>query len=148
MKLNSTMRALLALGLWILPSPLLQAQQANQMFKNPGCACCDQWAEHMAQNGFTLESSPTSRMNELKAHLGIPEQVKGCHTSVIDGLIVEGHVPADLVQRVLRERPEGIVGVAVPGMPMGSPGMEGPRKDDYPVVLFDSSGAVMLYEMR
>ena len=87
-------------------------------------------------------------MKELKIALGIPEEVRGCHTTVINGIIVEGHVPADLVQKVLIERPDGIVGISVPGMPVGSPGMEGPYKENYPVVVFDSNGRIQLYEMR
>ena len=118
------------------------------MYKNPGCMCCDRWVEHMNENGFDLGITPSEKMNELKIALGIPEQVRGCHTTVIDGIIVEGHVPADLVQRILRERPEGIIGISVPNMPMGSPGMEGAYKEDYPVVVFDAKGKIFLYEMR
>ena len=118
------------------------------MYKNPGCMCCDRWVKHMNENGFNLGITPSEKMNELKIALGIPEKVRGCHTTVIDGIIVEGHVPADLVQRILRERPEGIIGISVPNMPMGSPGMEGAYKEDYPVVVFDAKGKIFLYEMR
>ena len=102
----------------------------------------------MNENGFDLGITPSEKMNELKIALGIPEQVRGCHTTVIDGIIVEGHVPADLVQRILRERPEGIIGISVPNMPNGSPGMEGTYKEEYPVVVFDAKGKISLYEMR
>ena len=102
----------------------------------------------MNENGFDLGITPSEKINELKTTLGIPEQVRGCHTTVTDGIIVEGHVPADLVQRILRERPEGIIGISVPNMPMGSPGMEGTYKEDYPVVVFDAKGKIFLYEMR
>ena len=118
------------------------------MYKNPGCMCCDRWVKHMNENGFDLGITPSEKMNELKIALGIPEKVRGCHTTVIDGIIVEGHVPADLVQRILRERSEGIIGISVPNMPMGSPGMEGAYKEDYPVVVFDAKGKIFLYEMR
>ena len=118
------------------------------MYKNPGCMCCDRWVEHMNENGFDLGITPSEKMSELKIALGIPEKVRGCHTTVIDGIIVEGHVPADLVQKILRERPEGIIGISVPNMPMGSPGMEGAYKEDYPVVVFDAKGKISLYEMR
>ena len=102
----------------------------------------------MNENGFDLGITPSEKMSELKIVLGIPEKVRGCHTTVIDGIIVEGHVPADLVQRILRERPEGGIGISVPNMPMGSPGMEGAYKEDYPVVVFDAKGKISLYEMR
>ena len=134
--------------IFIIISLSLQAQQKNQMYKNPGCMCCDKWVKHMNENGFDLGITPSRKMKELKIALGIPEEVRGCHTTVIDGIIVEGHVPADLVQKVLKERPDGIVGISVPGMPVGSPGMEGSYKEDYPVVVFDSNGRIQLYEMR
>ena len=95
------------------------------MYKNPGCMCCDRWVKHMNENGFDLGITPSEKKSELKTAMGIPEQVRGCHTTLIDGIIVEGHVPADLVLKILKERPEGIIGIAVPGMPAGSPGMEG-----------------------
>ena len=79
------------------------------MYKNPGCMCCDRWVKHMNENGFDLGITPSEKMNELKISLGIPEQVRGCHTTLIDGIIVEGHVPADLVLKILKERPEGII---------------------------------------
>ena len=82
----------------------------------------------------------------LKSFLGIPPEARGCHTSVIDGIIVEGHVPADLVQKLINERPEGVIGISVPGMPVGSPGMEGTYKEEYRVVVFDSKGKIELYD--
>ena len=110
--------------------------------------CCDKWAEHMIDNGFDIKITPSPDVAKLKEVLGIPPEVRGCHTSVIDGIIVEGHVPADLVQKLLKERPEGVIGISVPGMPVGSPGMEGPYKEDYRVVVFDSKGKIELHEMR
>ena len=110
--------------------------------------CCDKWAEHMIDNGFDIKITPSPDVAKLKDVLGILPEVRGCHTSVIDGIIVEGHVPADLVQKLLKERPEGIIGISVPGMPVGSPGMEGPYKEEYRVVVFDSKGKIELYEMR
>ena len=137
----------LALSLSLMFSLSLKAQE-NEMFKNPGCMCCDKWAEHMIDNGFDIKITPRPDVAKLKEVLGIPSEVRGCHTSVIDGIIVEGHVPADLVQKLLKERPEGIIGISVPGMPVGSPGMEGPYKEEYRVVVFDSKGKIDLYEMR
>ena len=137
----------LALSLSLMFSLSLKAQE-NEMFKNPGCMCCDKWAEHMIDNGFDIKITPSPDVAKLKEVLGIPPEVRRCHTSVIDGIIVEGHVPADLVQKLLKERPEGIIGISVPGMPVGSPGMEGPYKEEYRVVVFDSKGKIDLYEMR
>ena len=137
----------LALSLSLMFSLSLKAQE-NEMFKNPGCMCCDKWAEHMIDNGFDIKITPSPDVAKLKEVMGIPPEFRGCHTSVIDGIIVEGHVPADLVQKLLKERPEGVIGISVPGMPVGSPGMEGPYKEEYRVVVFDSKGKIDLYEMR
>ena len=126
----------------------LSLHAQNKMFKNPGCMCCDQWVKHMQMNGMDLDIVPSRKMNQLKDELGIPNEARGCHTSIIDGIIVEGHVPADLVLKILKDRPEGIIGIAVPGMPMGSPGMEGPYKDKYAVVVFDSNGKIHFYKLR
>lgn len=115
--------------------------------KNPGCGCCDKWAEHMEANGFRVEASEDPGIYEYKQQLGIPRELVSCHTAEVDGYVVEGHVPADLVQRMLREKP-AIVGIAVGGMPMGSPGMEGFRKDDYDVVAFRKDGTQMVYASR
>jgi hypothetical protein len=132
--------------LFMIFSLVIHAQ--NQMFKTPGCMCCDRWVDHMKIYGFDLEIIPSSKMDQLKEELGVPDELRGCHTTVIDGIIVEGHVPADLVAKILKDRPDGIVGIAVPGMPMGSPGMEGAFKDEYAVMVFDSKGKVQFYEMR
>ena len=83
------------------------------MYKNPGCMCCDRWVEHMNENGFDLGITPSEKMNELKIALGIPEKVRGC-TQPLSTDYCRGHVPADLVQRILRERPEGIIGISSP----------------------------------
>ena len=139
-------KVLLTIVTFILLGLTINAEET--MYKNPGCMCCDRWVKHMNENGFDLGITPSEKMNELKSALGIPEEVRGCHTTVIDGIIVEGHVPADLVQRILRERPQGIIGISVPNMPMGSPGMEGAYKEEYPVVVFDAKGKISLYEMR
>ncbi|HWP36148.1 MAG TPA: DUF411 domain-containing protein [Gemmatimonadales bacterium] len=86
-------------------------------------------------------------MAPVKRRYGVTSRVESCHTGVVDGYVVEGHVPADLIKRVLAERPD-VVGISAPGMPQGSPGMEGPRKDRYEVVLFDKNGNVTVYAVR
>ena len=110
--------------------------------------CCDRWVEHMQMHGLDMEIVPSTKMNQLKDELRIPNEARGCHTTIIDGIIIEGHVPADLVLKILKDRPEGITGIAVPGMPMGSPGMEGAHKEDYTVMVFDSKGKMYFYELR
>ena len=115
--------------------------------KNPGCGCCDQWVEHLEKLGFEVTVTEDPKLYEYKQSLGIPREVVSCHTGVVDGYVVEGHVPGDLVQRMLREKPQ-ITGIGVGGMPMGSPGMEGPRKDAYDVIAFRKDGTMMVYARR
>ena len=140
------MRKLITTALFLLLGLNLHAQ--NIMFKNPGCMCCDRWVEHMQMNGMSIEIVQSQNMSQIRNELGVPKEARGCHTSIIDGIIVEGHVPADLVLKILKERPEGIIGIAVPGMPVGSPGMEGGYKEDYAVMVFNSKGKMYFYEMR
>ena len=140
------MRKLITTALFLLLGLNLHAQ--NKMFKNPGCMCCDRWVEHMQMNGMSIEIVQSQNMSQIRNELGVPKEARGCHTSIIDGIIVEGHVPADLVHKVLKERPEGMIGIAVPSMPVGSPGMEGGYKEDYAVMVFDSKGKTHVYELR
>ncbi len=117
------------------------------VYKSPTCGCCSAWVEHMQQNGFSVETIERSNMHAVKEQLGVPYNVQSCHTAVVGGYLVEGHVPATQVQRLLRERP-AVRGLAVPGMPMGSPGMEGPRKDAYDVVTFQEDGVTGVYSQE
>jgi hypothetical protein len=118
-----------------------------QVRKNPGCGCCDKWVDHMKALGFDATVTEDPNLYEHKQALGIPGPLVSCHTAEVDGYVVEGHVPGDLVQRMLREKPR-IIGLAVGGMPMGSPGMEGPRKDAYDVIAFAKDGTMTVYAHR
>ncbi len=120
----------------------MQARGADQvvMYKNPGCECCTAWGDHMEEAGFTVTEKPTDQIAGIKADLGVPYNMGSCHTALVDGYVVEGHVPVKEVKKLLEERPDA-VGLAVPGMPVGSPGMEqGNRTDPYDVILFDEEG--------
>lgn len=120
----------------------MQGQHTDQvvMYKNPGCECCTAWSEHMKEAGFTVTEKPTGEMPGIKADLGVPYNMSSCHTALVDGYVVEGHVPVKEVKKLLKERPDA-VGLAVPGMPVGSPGMEqGNRTEPYEVILFDKEG--------
>jgi hypothetical protein len=103
--------------------------------KDPNCGCCTGWAEHLKQAGFPVRIVETSDLQPVKARLGVPAELASCHTAEVAGYVVEGHVPASAIMRLLREKPKAI-GLAVPGMPVGSPGMEGAPAEDYDVVLF------------
>jgi hypothetical protein len=117
------------------------------VYKSPTCGCCAKWNEHMKANGFAVTSNDMPDMASIKDKNGVPAPLRSCHTAIVGGYVIEGHVPADVIKKLLRERPQ-VAGIAVPGMPMGSPGMEGPTKDTYQVVSFDKKGATTVYATR
>lgn len=118
------------------------AQDAKKMIvhKSPTCGCCGKWAARMREAGYVVEEVLESDMKAVKTRLGVPENMASCHTVEFDGYIIEGHVPAEAIARLLKERPK-VTGVAAPGMPAGSPGMEGGEAEVYTLYLFDASGA-------
>jgi len=109
--------------------------------KDPNCGCCGGWVEHMKAAGFPVEVVTTPQINRVKTRLGVPDDLASCHTAEVGSYVIEGHVPADAVKRLLAEKPQA-KGLAVPGMPVGSPGMEveGVAPDTYEVVLFGPLG--------
>lgn len=117
------------------------------MYKNAGCQCCTKWAEKMEDGEFAVEEVPTPVLTQVKHDNGITRELSSCHTALVDGYVVEGHVPIADVRRLLQERPEGVVGLAVPGMPIGSPGMETPGRtpDKYDVLLVMKDGSTSVY---
>ncbi|MEP6835825.1 MAG: DUF411 domain-containing protein [Gemmatimonas sp.] len=120
---------------------------AMKVYKDPNCGCCKAWIKHMQAAGFLVTSEDTLKMDAIKIKLGVPSTLGSCHTAVVGDYLVEGHVPADLVQKMLKDKPNAR-GLAVPGMPQGSPGMEGPTKDKYNVMLFDRLGRATVYASR
>lgn len=118
------------------------------VYKEPTCGCCGQWIEHMKAAGFEVRAVDMDDVTEVKQASGVPMKLRTCHTAIVDGYVVEGHVPADLVKKMLAEKPK-MAGIAVPGMPVGSPGMEqGSMKEPYDVLLFDKSGKTSVYAKR
>jgi hypothetical protein len=117
------------------------------VYKSATCGCCAKWNDHMRTAGFTVTSTDLPDVAVVKDKHGVPAPLRSCHTAIVGGYVVEGHVPADVIKKLLRERPN-VVGIAVPGMPSGSPGMEGGRVDKYDVVTFDKSGATKVYASR
>ena len=117
------------------------------VYKSATCGCCQKWVEHLRDNGFKVKAVNRNDLTELKAKQGVTESIAACHTALIDGYVVEGHVPADVIRRLLRERPE-VKGIAVPGMPLGSPGMESPDPQPYSILTFDDTGKTAVYEVR
>ena len=114
------------------------------VYKSPTCGCCKLWIEHLEQNGFKVKAYNTENVVAHKQRLGLLPELAACHTAVVNGYVIEGHVPASDIKRLLKEKPK-IAGLAVPGMPMGSPGMEGPVKESYEVKAFDKNGRVSTY---
>ncbi len=115
------------------------------VYKSPTCGCCSMWVEHMEAAGFTVVTEDRTDMTAVKDSLGLPSDLASCHTGVVDGYVIEGHVPAEHVARLLEERPEA-KGLAVPGMPVGSPGMEmGDRKDAYNVLIVGETGEAAVF---
>lgn len=115
--------------------------------KDPNCGCCQKWVDHLRVNGFDVVSDHRSNVDSVKKALGVPTALAACHTAKVGGYVIEGHVPADLVKRLLRERPK-IVGLAVPGMPAGSPGMEVGHKEPYEIIAFRKNGATSVFARR
>ncbi|MGB3766299.1 MAG: DUF411 domain-containing protein [Phormidesmis sp.] len=106
------------------------------VYRSPTCGCCEEWVAHMKSAGFQIDDNVTSQMETIRQTYGVPEKLSSCHTAIIDGYVVEGHVPAADVQRLLSEKPD-VVGLTAPGMPVGAPGMEMKnRSDPYTVFAF------------
>ena len=126
------------LGLVMAPVPLPAASSEVLVHKDPSCGCCGAWAKHLEAAGLAVKVMETRDLNGIRRRLGVPPDLGACHTAEVGGYIVEGHVPAIAIRRLLEERPDA-AGVAVAGMPAGSPGMDG-KAQQYPVVLFGPSG--------
>lgn len=116
-----------------------------KVYKTPTCGCCGGWVDYMREEGFTVEAVDLPDLTQVKHDLGVGTSLMSCHTAVVDGYVLEGHVPASAVRRLLAERPE-VTGLAVPGMPIGSPGMEGPNPDVYDVLTFQRQGGTAVFE--
>ncbi len=114
------------------------------VYKDPECGCCGAWVDHLKANGFAVKVHEVRDMTPHRQRLGVPERLSGCHTAVAGGYTIEGHVPAAEIKRLLAERPKA-KGLAVPGMPQGSPGMETGKLDPYDVLLFETNGTTRVY---
>ncbi len=123
-----------------------QAKPTNVVvYKSPTCGCCLKWEEHLRSAGFKVESKAISTMDQKKQELGVPQKLQSCHTAVVDGYVIEGHVPAASIKKLLQSKAK-VKGLSVPGMPMGSPGMEGPRVEKYNVISFTGDGKESVFD--
>jgi hypothetical protein len=114
------------------------------VYKTPTCGCCGAWVKHLEANGFRTDVTVLDDLAPIKAKQRVPARLGSCHTAVVDGYVVEGHVPAEDVHRLLRERPQAL-GLVVPGMPAGSPGMEGPVSESYATLLLAADGSTSVF---
>ncbi|MDR1990870.1 MAG: DUF411 domain-containing protein [Acidobacteriaceae bacterium] len=136
-------------GIWLQAQAPKSSKPQMVVYKSPECGCCLNWIAHMKANGFDVKTVDVDDIDKVKRTYGVPPSAASCHTALVGNFVVEGHVPADAVSRMLREKP-AIAGIAVPGMPIGAPGMEMPggQKDPFAIVAFDKSGKTTIYERR
>lgn len=127
------------------PATTKQSSVAVTVYKDPNCGCCKEWIEHLRKHAFKVTAKDTSDVSGIKRSGRLPQQLASCHTAFVNGYVIEGHVPAEDIKRLLKEKPK-VAGLAVPGMPIGSPGMEvGNRKDKYQVIAFNRDGTTSVF---
>ena len=128
--------------------PAKPAAAKMEIYKTATCGCCGKWVEHVKAAGFTPTVHDVPDVTPVKTKAGVPANLQSCHTALVGGYVIEGHVPAEVIQQLLAEKPK-IAGIAVPGMPAGSPGMEqGARTDPYEVIAFTREGKTSVYAKR
>lgn len=116
-----------------------------EVYKSESCGCCSEWVKHLESNGFKVNAQNVANPSDYREKFGIPQELGSCHTGMVQGYALEGHVPASEIKKLLAEKPKA-QGLAVPAMPLGSPGMEGPRKDPYDVMLVQGNGKHSVYK--
>ena len=136
--------ALLGLNIFPLSAGAAENKPVVEVYKNPNCGCCKQWIAHLEQNGFVVKAHDVVDVNASRQALGMPQYLGACHTAKVNGYLVEGHVPAADIRRLLRDKPRAL-GLAVPGMPQGSPGMESLFPQHYDTLLVRNDGSAQVY---
>lgn len=143
--------ALVALPLAMATASCARPAEAGPVvtvYKSPTCGCCANWVDHLEEHGFAVQVVDQPDVMPVKRQYGVPDVLASCHTGVVDGYAIEGHVPAEVIRQLLAERPD-VKGIAVPGMPIGSPGMEmGDHVEPYEVFTFDETGPRDVYAVR
>ena len=137
MKITRRLAALAMLT--TIPLPVLAAPIQAVMYKNPSCSCCETYAAYLEKNGFKVDLKPTNDLDQISAGLGVPANLQGCHSVVIGDYVVDGFVPVDVINKMLTQRP-AVTGIALAGMPMGSPGMGGEKTEPFTVYAFTKDG--------
>lgn len=129
----------------IAPAIVAQTKPAITVYKDPSCGCCAKWVDHMRANGFAASVTETTDMAAVKTRYKVGANLQSCHTTVAGGYVIEGHVPAADVRRLLAEKPKNIAGLAIPGMPASAPGMDNAPFVPYDVLAFDAAGKTSVY---
>lgn len=143
MKIFSMMFAIV----FVAPAVVSAEPARIEVYLSPTCGCCMKWVRHLEAEGFSVSVNDVRDVRPIKAAQGVPSSPRSCHTALVDGYVVEGHVPANDVKRLLAERPK-VAGLAVPGMPVGAPGMEGPNRERYRVMSFDAAGGIETFSSQ
>ena len=128
------------LALLALPLPAMADPLQATLYKNPQCGCCEGYADYLRANGFQVDVKPTNDLMQISQKAGVPPEFQGCHTTFIDGYVIDGHVPASVIGKLLKERPP-IAGITLPGMPIGSPGMDGVKTQPFTIYAVTKDGA-------
>jgi hypothetical protein len=142
--MRSWRASLFTLALALAPLVARAGGPAVKVYKSPTCGCCNAWIDHLEDHGFAVEATNLADVSPVKRANGVPRELDSCHTALVGGYVVEGHVPAADVKRLLADSPP-VLGIAVPDMPTGSPGMEGPDPEPYRVLSFDKDGRVEVF---
>lgn len=140
MKIRKTLLA----AMLAMPVLAMAGAPVIGLYKSAACGCCEGWVKHLRENGFRVEAHNVANPSDTREKMGMPDRFGSCHTAVVAGYAIEGHVPAPEIKRLLASHPKA-KGLAVPAMPLGSPGMEGPRDDPYDVLLVLPDGSSQVY---
>ncbi len=140
--------AILATVLILIDGPRIRTDADVVVYKHPHCGCCARWISLLEDSELDVQAINVANTHGVRKNLGVPAAARSCHTAAVGDYWVEGHVPVDLVRRLLEEKPKGIRGLSVPGMVVGSPGMEGPDAIDYDVIAYTEDGNSFVYESR
>jgi len=133
-------------SVWDQETEPLSAPLSVAVYRSPSCGCCGEWIKHLEKHGFKVTDTKTNEMTAIKEKHSVPQDLASCHTAIVNGYVVEGHIPADDIKRLVQQKPD-IAGIAVPGMPLGSPGMEaGERKESFAVLAFNRDGEFEVFQ--
>ena len=135
-----TIRIAAALAVLAAPMSAFAAPIHAVLYKNPQCSCCESYAAYLEKNGFKVDVKPTNDLAAISSKAGVPTELEGCHTMMVEGYVVDGLVPVDVIQKLLKERP-AIAGIALPGMPMGAPGMGGSKTGPFTIYAVSKDGS-------